>query len=101
STYFNRWQGDLAGSYALHSRQNLRKPWGCRVCRLFVAWELFVPLRGAAAPSQRRGPECGSGEPSNYQADLSYQRRTRRARSVFQRLALPTSVSISNGILSG
>jgi hypothetical protein len=32
---------------------------------------------------------------------LLYQRRTRRARSVFQRLAPPTSVSIFNGICSG
>ncbi len=37
----------------------------------------------------------------NYHGALLYQRRTRRARSVFQRLALPTSVSISNGICSG
>jgi hypothetical protein len=29
-----------------------------------------------------------------------YQRRTRKARSVFQRLGLPTTVSISNGIRS-
>src|SRR5262249_11118775 len=34
-------------------------------------------------------------------AELPYQRRTRSARSVFQRLALPSSVSISNGIYSG
>jgi hypothetical protein len=33
--------------------------------------------------------------------ELLYQRRTRRARSVFQRLAPPTPVSISNGICSG
>ena len=32
---------------------------------------------------------------------MPYQRRTRSARSVFQRLALPTAVSISNGICSG
>ena len=37
----------------------------------------------------------------NYHVELLYQRRTRRARSVFQRLALPTSVSICNGICSG
>jgi hypothetical protein len=36
-----------------------------------------------------------------YVAELLYQRRTRSARSVFQRLALPTPVSISNGICSG
>jgi len=38
-----------------------------------------------------------SQEPS----DSPYQRRTRRARRVFQRLALPTRVSISRGIFSG
>ena len=37
----------------------------------------------------------------NYHVELLYQRRTRRARSVFQRLAPPTPVSISNGICSG
>jgi hypothetical protein len=37
----------------------------------------------------------------NYHVELMYQRRTRRARSVFRRLALPTPVSISNGICSG
>jgi putative flippase GtrA len=37
----------------------------------------------------------------NYNVELPYQRRTRRARSVFQRLAPPTPVSISNGINSG
>ena len=37
----------------------------------------------------------------NYHVELLYQHRTRRARSVFQRLALPTLVSISNGIRSG
>ena len=37
----------------------------------------------------------------NFHVELLYQRRTRRARSVFQRLALPTPVSISNGICSG
>ena len=37
----------------------------------------------------------------NYHGELLYQRRTRRARSVFQRLALPTRVSICNGICSG
>src|SRR6266571_242478 len=37
----------------------------------------------------------------NYHVELLYQRRTRRARSVFHRLALPTPVSISNGICSG
>jgi len=31
-----------------------------------------------------------------YHVELLYQRKTRRARSVFQRLALPTAVSISN-----
>jgi len=35
------------------------------------------------------------------QFHTSYQRSTRRARSVFQRLALPMRVSISNGIYSG
>ena len=33
----------------------------------------------------------------NCHVELLYQRRTRRARSVFQRLALRTSVSISKG----
>jgi hypothetical protein len=37
----------------------------------------------------------------NEQVELLYQRMTRRARSVFQRLAPPTSVSISSGICSG
>ena len=37
----------------------------------------------------------------NYLVELSYQRRTRRARSVFQRLAPPTLVSIFNGTYSG
>ena len=41
-----------------------------------------------------------AGPSHNYHVELLYQRRTRRARSVFQRLALPTSVSISNGIRS-
>ena len=36
----------------------------------------------------------------NYPFELPYQRSTRSARSVFQRLALPTPVSISNGIRS-
>ena len=39
--------------------------------------------------------------PDVYHVELSHQRRIRRARSVFQRLALPTPVSISNGICSG
>ncbi len=38
---------------------------------------------------------------SHHYVELLDQRRTRRARSVFQRLAPPTSVSISNGICSG
>jgi hypothetical protein len=42
-----------------------------------------------------------AGPSHNYHVELLYQRRTRRARSVFQRLALPTPVSISNGICSG
>ncbi len=41
-----------------------------------------------------------AGPSHNYHVELLYQRRTRRARSVFQRLALPTPVSISNGICS-
>jgi hypothetical protein len=36
----------------------------------------------------------------SYHVELLYQRRTLRARSVFQRLARPTTVSISNGIRS-
>jgi hypothetical protein len=36
----------------------------------------------------------------NDHAKFLYQRRTRKARSVFQRLALPTSVSIFIGIIS-
>ena len=42
-----------------------------------------------------------AGPSYNYHVELLYQRRTRRARSVFQRLALPTPLSISNGICSG
>src|SRR6266566_4516171 len=42
-----------------------------------------------------------AGPSHNDHVELLYQRRTRRARSVFQRLALPTPVSISNGICSG
>jgi hypothetical protein len=50
---------------------------------------------------QLSNPSYNASRPShNYQAELLYQRRTRRARSVFQRLALPTSVSICNGICS-
>jgi hypothetical protein len=41
------------------------------------------------------------GASHNYRVELLYQRRTRRARSVFQRLALPTAVSISNGNMFG
>jgi len=37
----------------------------------------------------------------DYRVALLYQRKTRSARSVFHRLALPTLVSISNGIYSG
>ena len=37
----------------------------------------------------------------NYSVKVLYHRRTRRARRVFQRLALPTAVSICNGIRSG
>jgi len=37
----------------------------------------------------------------SYDVEFLYQRSTRRARSVFQRLALPTPVSIGNGIRSG
>jgi hypothetical protein len=37
----------------------------------------------------------------NYHVELLYQRRTRRARRVFQRLTPPTAVSIFNGICSG
>ena len=44
--------------------------------------------------------EGGWGNLATFYVEL-YQRRTRRARSVFQRLALPTSVSICNGIYSG
>ena len=44
--------------------------------------------------------ETRAGLSHNYDVDLLYHRRTRRARSVFQRLALPTPVSISNGIRS-
>lgn len=36
----------------------------------------------------------------NYYVELLDQRKTRRARIVFQRLAPPTSVSMSNGIRS-
>ena len=42
-----------------------------------------------------------AGPSHNYHVELLYQRKTRSARSVFQRLALPTPVSISNGICSG
>ena len=44
--------------------------------------------------------ELQAGPSHNYDVDLLYHCRTRRARSVFQRLALPTPVSISNGICS-
>jgi hypothetical protein len=54
-----------------------------------------VPSRSESEAIARAGPSY------NYDVELLYQRRTRRARSVFQRLALPTPVSISNGICSG
>jgi arabinogalactan endo-1,4-beta-galactosidase len=47
-------------------------------------------------------PSHSAKTPSHDQrVDLLYQRRTRRARRVFQRLAPPTAVSIFNGIYSG
>jgi hypothetical protein len=53
------------------------------------------------ADSELRREVARAGPSHNYHVELLYQRRTRRARSVFQRLALPTPVSISNGICSG
>ena len=50
----------------------------------------------AGVPQNSRTRRGFSRRPSqNHDAELLYQRRTRRARSVFQRLALPTAVSIS------
>jgi hypothetical protein len=46
---------------------------------------------------QLSDPSHSASNPS-YHVELLYQRRTLRARSVFQRLARPTTVSISNGI---
>ncbi len=45
--------------------------------------------------------DASAGPRRDYSIDLSYQRSTRSARSEFQRLALPTPVSISKGIYSG
>ncbi len=59
------------------------------------------PLRIANSRQLSDSSHSASSPSHNYHVELLYQRRTRRARSVFQRLALPTSVSISNGICSG
>ena len=42
-----------------------------------------------------------AGPSHNYDVELLYQRRTRRAPLVFERLALPTPVSISNWDMFG
>ncbi len=59
------------------------------------------PLRMANSRQLSDQAIARAGPSHNYHVELLYQRRTRRARSVFQRLALPTSLSISNGICSG
>ena len=59
------------------------------------AVEKSVTVTGNTSATARAGPS------HNYHFELLYQRRTRRARSVFQRLAPPTAVSISNGTCSG
>ena len=63
---------------------------------------------GIPTGAQRSWRDCGYCGCSDYvrlsqepAGESLYQRKTLRARSVFQRLALPTSVSIANGIYSG
>ena len=68
---------------------------------------LLAPEKFSPAPERGRLMISGlediarAGPSQNYPVELLYQCRTRRERSVFQRLASPTPVSISNGICSG
>jgi hypothetical protein len=56
--------------------------------------------KGKEACRTPQTSNAASSEP-RYHDELLYQCRTLRARTVFQRLALPVSVSISSGIRSG
>ena len=80
--------------------ENFRKRPGTLTDGVFLA--LYMTPR-FLAERQIRGSwlRARAGPSHNYHVPLLYQRRTRRARSVFQRLALPTPASISNGICSG
>ena len=80
-------------SHAPHLRSKRHRPDYFRFAVTRSEWE----IRGNFL-TQAIARACPS---HNYHVELLYQRRTRRARSVFQRLALPTPVSISNGICSG
>jgi hypothetical protein len=75
--------------------------------RFFAGWRsdpFFFDTMGALNNMQLTGDDFfvdkRAGTSHNYFVELLYQRRTRRARRVFQRLALSTPVSISKGMCS-